>query len=62
MLFLIFPYRHEIGMVNQYVNRHQGWVGEETGIYTLVGLVADNLFFDFIAVGIDAECFCVPCP
>lgn len=57
MLFLVLAYGYFMGFLDEDVDGHEGGVGEEAGVYALVGVVADDLFFDVLAVvvGLDAE-------
>ena len=57
VLLLVLADGYFVGFLNEDVDGHEGGIGEEPGIYTLVGVVADNLLLDVIAVvvGLDAE-------
>ena len=60
MLFLVLAYRHEVGVVDEYVDGHQRGVGEQSGVDALAGgLVAHDVALDvvFLALllGGDAE-------
>ena len=55
VLFLVLAYGHEVGVVDQDVHGHQGGVGQQTGVDTLVGLIAYDFLFYLVALGMDAQ-------
>ena len=53
VLFLVFAYRHEVGMMDEYVHGHEGRIGEQSSIDAAVGLVSDDfLLYLLLAVSV----------